>query len=167
MLPTAPARPPPSRRQTKSLPTVHVEAAKVTPVLEPPTATVVPSEYLPQPFTKINLLTHSSRYGYCGKSSAYCGKGCNSVFGKCDNQASSKPASSTLQTSTRSSASVAVASPSSSVKVTKDGRCGNANGATGGFSCGGSAYGDCCSKYSYCGSTKVGAVAKGLSCDVY
>jgi hypothetical protein len=117
------------------------------------------SQYVsrPQLVSTACLLIHSPRYGYCGKTSAYCGKGCNSAFGKCNNQSPSKVASSALQTSTRS---VAVTSPSSSAKVTQDGRCGNANGATGGFSCAGSSYGDCCSKYSYCGSTKVDLCAK-------
>ncbi|OUM59969.1 carbohydrate-binding module family 18 protein [Piromyces sp. E2] len=31
-----------------------------------------------------------SKYGYCGKSSEYCGKGCQSEFGRCDNNKSDK-----------------------------------------------------------------------------
>ncbi|KAH3999757.1 hypothetical protein HBH98_087730 [Parastagonospora nodorum] len=100
-----------------------------------------------------------SQHGYCGKSSAYCGVGCNQKFGTCSNAgaSSSTPSSSsttcsTLATSTRSSS--ATASPASSLKVSSNGRCGNAYKANpAGMTCQGSVYGDCCSQYSYCGST--------------
>ena len=80
-----------------------------------------------------------SKYNYCGKSEAYCGVGCNPLFGKC----STRP-SSTLATSVRCSSSAP--SPSSTQKVSTNARCGHLfNNKT----CLGSMWGDCCSKNSY------------------
>ncbi|KAF1850248.1 carbohydrate-binding module family 18 protein [Cucurbitaria berberidis CBS 394.84] len=97
-----------------------------------------------------------SQYGWCGRTSAYCGTGCNSGFGTCSNVASSSARVSTLRTSTRSSSTVSsstrsssAAAASSTLKVSTSARCGYAFGATGGFTCAGSKFGDCCSQYSY------------------
>ncbi|KAF2741662.1 carbohydrate-binding module family 18 protein, partial [Sporormia fimetaria CBS 119925] len=89
-----------------------------------------------------------STHGYCGSTQAYCGTGCKPAFGTCSNDLPS--IATTLQTSTPSAP---VAAPSSDVRVSTNARCGNLYGATGGFTCMGSAFGDCCSEYSYCGST--------------
>lgn len=61
-------------------------------------------------------------------------------------RSSSAQASSSTIRSTASSSS-AVASPSASVIVSTTARCGNIMGATGGLSCLGSIFGDCCSQY--------------------
>ncbi|OAL42923.1 hypothetical protein IQ07DRAFT_487915, partial [Pyrenochaeta sp. DS3sAY3a] len=37
-------------------------------------------------------------------------------------------------------------------KVSTNARCGNIQGATGGQTCIGSSFGNCCSQYGYCGS---------------
>jgi hypothetical protein len=84
------------------------------------------------------------RYNWCGSTSAYCGKGCNPLYGTCSSAAS------TLLTIARSSAAPSQASlaaaPAASVMVSRNARCGNTQGATGGFSCLGSKWGDCCSR---------------------
>ena len=108
-----------------------------------------------------------SRYGFCGSSSAYCGLGCQSRYGKCSSSPSStiknKPTTSCSQTSsktqsksttscsrsnttrtTKPSSSTPAAYPSSTLKVTTNARCG----AGFGFTCMGSQWGDCCSKNS-------------------
>lgn len=66
-----------------------------------------------------------SNQNYCGSSTAYCGTGCQSGYGSC------------------------TASPAPVAKVSKDGSCGGSLG----YTCSGSAYGDCCSQHGYCGST--------------
>ncbi|KAF2834020.1 hypothetical protein CC86DRAFT_278769, partial [Ophiobolus disseminans] len=72
-----------------------------------------------------------SKNGWCGKTSAYCGTGCMSKFG--------------------SSSST---SPSSSQQVSTNARCGYEYDAKpGGMTCLGSKWGNCCSQFSYCGST--------------
>ncbi|KAF7447126.1 Keratin-associated protein 5-4 [Pyrenophora tritici-repentis] len=90
-----------------------------------------------------------SSYGYCGSTSAYCGTGCNSKFGSC---ARVQTTSSTRPASTKASSSSSAARPASTGKVSTNARCGYMYGATEGFSCQGSKFGDCCSEYSYCGS---------------
>ncbi|OAL45803.1 hypothetical protein IQ07DRAFT_683728 [Pyrenochaeta sp. DS3sAY3a] len=99
-----------------------------------------------------------SQYGYCGKTTAYCGTGCQSGFGTCSNSvSSSSQRSSTLRSSSASStagrsstalsSSRSSASPaSSSASVSTNGRCGP---SFGGKTCQGSTYGDCCSQYNY------------------
>lgn len=78
-----------------------------------------------------------SQYGFCGSSKAYCAAGCKADFGKCNGAPSFPSATSTA------------AVPSATTKVSTDGRCGFAKGATGGMTCLGSSFGDCCSQYSY------------------
>jgi len=65
-----------------------------------------------------------SQYGYCGSSDEYCGKGCQSEFGKCGKK------------STNSTASK---------KVSTNGQCGGNNGV-----CPDNL---CCSQYGYCGTS--------------
>ncbi|KAJ8116161.1 hypothetical protein OPT61_g2355 [Boeremia exigua] len=61
----------------------------------------------------------------------------------------------TLSSSTTSSPAPATSSPlTPDVKVSTDGSCGG----TGGFTCSGSPWGNCCSEYGWCGST-------GIYCD--
>ena len=111
------------------------------------------------------LMLESSRYGYCGSSSAYCGSGCQSQFGKCTHSTPSTTTKCKSSTSSRSiakstrrptysfrptssarpSSSAPVASPSTVVKVSTNGRCGAASG----FTCMGSRWGNCCSQHSY------------------
>ncbi|KAF2028980.1 hypothetical protein EK21DRAFT_90197 [Setomelanomma holmii] len=67
-----------------------------------------------------------SQYGWCGSTSAYCGTGCQSGYGTCTPVVSS-----------------------TGVKVSDDGSCGG----TGGMTCQGSTFGNCCSFYGWCGST--------------
>lgn len=105
--------------------------------------------------------------GYCGKTSAYCGTGCNAQFGSCSiAPVSSTPKASTSPTraatpSVPSPSRVATPSlsspsraatpsaPSPSQKVSDNSRCGNDYDAKGGMTCAGSRYGDCCSQYGY------------------
>ncbi|KAF1936720.1 hypothetical protein EJ02DRAFT_515646 [Clathrospora elynae] len=87
-----------------------------------------------------------SQYSYCGKTDAYCGKGCNPNFGSCKGAAASISAPVIVSTSTRTPSPV----PSATQSVSKNARCGKeGNGQT----CLGSKWGSCCSQYSYCGST--------------
>jgi hypothetical protein len=87
-----------------------------------------------------------SQHGYCGKSSAYCGEKCNAKFGTCSNV---PVASSSKAFGTTSTQSASSSRPASSQKVSTEGRCGNAYGASGGMTCTGSKFGQCCSQYSY------------------
>ncbi|GKT47910.1 chitin deacetylase ARB_04768 [Colletotrichum spaethianum] len=66
-----------------------------------------------------------SPYNYCGNTTDHCGTGCQSNFGSCSGTGAN-------------------------VKVSLNGACGAANGGT---TCAGSAFGNCCSQYNYCGST--------------
>ena len=65
-----------------------------------------------------------SKNGYCGSSAAYCGTGCQAGFGTCS-------------------------APPTTGKVSPDATCGGAKG----YTCKGSAFGDCCSANGYCGDT--------------
>jgi peptidoglycan/xylan/chitin deacetylase (PgdA/CDA1 family) len=67
-----------------------------------------------------------SQYGWCGSSGDHCGTGCNASFGNCSGGGS------------------APAKP-----VSTDGTCGSQGGKT----CRGSAFGNCCSLYGWCGSS--------------
>jgi hypothetical protein len=87
-----------------------------------------------------------SQHGYCGKSSTYCGEKCNANFGTCSSlPAASSPKAFGTTTTLSSSSSKPVASQ----KVSTEGRCGNTFGASGGMTCAGSKFGQCCSQYSY------------------
>ncbi|ORX77037.1 glycoside hydrolase/deacetylase, partial [Anaeromyces robustus] len=72
-----------------------------------------------------------SQYGYCGKTSEYCGTGCQSGFGKCDDGKSTT--TTTPKTPTG--------------KISTNGRCGKDNGNT---VCPDDL---CCSQYGYCGES--------------
>ncbi|KAF2743575.1 carbohydrate-binding module family 18 protein [Sporormia fimetaria CBS 119925] len=68
-----------------------------------------------------------SQYGWCGRTKDHCNAStCQKAYGECTGT---------------------TATPS----ISKDGRCGK---DFGGAICKGSQFGDCCSQYSYCGSTK-------------
>ncbi|KAF2116331.1 hypothetical protein BDV96DRAFT_48310 [Lophiotrema nucula] len=75
-----------------------------------------------------------SPYGWCGSLAAHCGAGCQVSFGSCN-----------ASTSATGTAPL----PSSTLKVSLDGACGDATGQT----CLGSDFGNCCSPYGYCGKT--------------
>lgn len=74
-----------------------------------------------------------SSAGWCGSTSAYCGTGCQPGFGTCG----------TSGTTTTAPA------PTGTKKVSTDGTCAG----TGGFTCQGSTFGNCCSQYGWCGKT--------------
>jgi len=76
-----------------------------------------------------------SKHGWCGKTSDYCGTGCQSAFGTC---------SGTVVTTSTSAASPSSSSSSSSGDSFL---CGPSNGNK---SC---QQGYCCSQYGYCGNT--------------
>ncbi|KAK2038719.1 glycoside hydrolase/deacetylase [Colletotrichum somersetense] len=84
-----------------------------------------------------------SQYGYCGSTVDHCGTGCQAAYGNC-----------TTTTTASSAAVLATAAASSSaspaVLTSLDGNCGTKAGNT---SCAGSAFGNCCSQYGYCGNT--------------
>ncbi|KAL6592742.1 glycoside hydrolase/deacetylase [Neocallimastix californiae] len=91
-----------------------------------------------------------SQYGYCGKTDAHCGVGCQSEFGKCN-----KASSTNIKSSTKTSISKKTISTkktttttkkaSTTVKLSTNGLCGAKNGAC--------PNGECCSQYGYCGSS--------------
>ncbi|KDN70651.1 putative agglutinin isolectin 1 [Colletotrichum sublineola] len=67
---------------------------------------------------------------HSGTSDAYCGEGCQSMFGKC-------------------TAASRSGSGSGSDKITPDGTCGGADA----YTCKGGAFGKCCSQYGFCGDS--------------
>lgn len=86
-----------------------------------------------------------SKNGQCGTSSAHCGEGCQSYYGKCNSKNTSSSSSSINQNSLYSYSLSLSPSPSSSIST--DGKCGSKNNNK---SC---PSGYCCSKYGYCGKT--------------
>jgi len=72
-----------------------------------------------------------SQYGYCGTTSAYCGTGCQSGFGKCTTSTGGSSSSSSGKDYTKI--------------VSTDGSCGAGKGRC--------PDGQCCSQYGYCGTT--------------
>ncbi|KAH5182706.1 hypothetical protein HBH76_152460 [Parastagonospora nodorum] len=90
-----------------------------------------------------------SDHGWCGRSAAYRGKGCNPLYGNCTDGQPSSTRAIPSQSSVRS-----VPLPSSSqFVVSTNARCGSAYEAfPKGMTCRGSKFGNCCSQYSYCGS---------------
>lgn len=72
-----------------------------------------------------NCCSHAS---YCGSTAAYCGEGCQPGYGDCTSVQPPKPV----------------------VKVSVDGTCGGQKG----YSCLGSQFGNCCSQYGWCGTTR-------------
>ncbi|TKA56345.1 hypothetical protein B0A49_10811, partial [Cryomyces minteri] len=94
-----------------------------------------------------------SQYGYCGASSLYClnSLGCNSAFGSCADSATTL-----LKSFTKSSRP---ATPSTALTVSPDGSCGGDTENT----CQGSAFGNCCSQYGWCGTSSAHCDAGCLS----
>ncbi|KAH6683982.1 hypothetical protein B0J14DRAFT_466527, partial [Halenospora varia] len=86
-----------------------------------------------------------SKNGYCGSAAAYCSvnEGCQSSFGICGS------GTSTMVTTTSASGTLALPSLTPVLKISIDGSCGN------GVTCSGSVFGNCCSKYGYCGSSPI------------
>ncbi|KAG4087054.1 coth protein-domain-containing protein [Neocallimastix lanati (nom. inval.)] len=97
-----------------------------------------------------------SKYGYCGDSSAYCGKGCQSEFGRCDtsnNNTSTTTTTTTKKTSTTKKSSTSKKSSTTkktstttmkTTNVSTNNKCGSEYGIC--------PNGGCCSKYGYCGT---------------
>lgn len=71
-----------------------------------------------------------SEYFFCGRTNAYCGAGCNPLFGSCSGGGPPEPPP-----------------PTSTLRVSVDGSCGN------GVTCQGSEFGNCCSRNFFCGAT--------------
>ncbi|KAF1967693.1 hypothetical protein BU23DRAFT_442129, partial [Bimuria novae-zelandiae CBS 107.79] len=92
-----------------------------------------------------------SKLGYCGSTSAFCGTGCQKGFGDCNSSVSSTLIISIVSNSSVSSAQASSSSAVTNAKVSTDGSCGGANG----FTCLGSAFGNCCSEYRWCGSADI------------
>ncbi|KAF6834231.1 polysaccharide deacetylase family protein [Colletotrichum plurivorum] len=80
-----------------------------------------------------------SEYGFCGTSQAYCGVGCQPLFGVCGAAA---PAPSGGDATGTASAPAAIQTGG----VSPDSSCGGANG----YTCPGTT---CCSEYGFCGDT--------------
>ncbi|KAF1919428.1 hypothetical protein BDU57DRAFT_469463 [Ampelomyces quisqualis] len=92
-----------------------------------------------------------SNNGWCGSTEAYCGTGCQSKFGACRvNPASSRIVAPSPSAIVVSSSRAAPISSTPSQLVSTNARCGS---KFGGQTCQGSKWGNCCSQYSYCGST--------------
>ncbi|KAL0932037.1 chitin recognition protein [Colletotrichum truncatum] len=85
--------------------------------------------------------TCCSQYNYCGNTEGHCGAGCQSGFGTCNAGAG---------TSSAASAAAPASSNTANKKPSTDGTCGASNN---GFNCLGTAFGDCCSPYGFCGTT--------------
>lgn len=81
-----------------------------------------------------------SSAGWCGSVDAYCGTGCQTGFGNCGSN-----------DATPATTSQAAPEPTKEAggQVSTDGTCAG----TSGFTCSGSAFGNCCSQYNWCGST--------------
>jgi hypothetical protein len=101
----------------------------------------------------IRILIPFSEHGWCGKSTGYCGKGCNPLFGKCSSTKTSPKPSALGKTSTKLSISPSSSPspiPSPIHVISINARCGRAHGASpAGLTCRGSSFGNCCSQYSY------------------
>ncbi|PTU25686.1 hypothetical protein P175DRAFT_0514359 [Aspergillus ochraceoroseus IBT 24754] len=104
-----------------------------------------------------------SSKGFCGGTSAYCGEGCQTAFGKCCQSSfgscdSTKPSSSVSWSAT----------PSNPENVSKDGNCGS-NSMTN-ATCLKSKYGACCSSHGFCGGNAsycgTGCQSKYGSCSI-
>ncbi|KAI0844154.1 carbohydrate-binding module family 18 [Daldinia vernicosa] len=89
---------------------------------------------------------------WCGGSIDYCGSNCRPEFGTCSSADSQIPTSRPLPNgpgtpddplTTTSSAPA----PTGTLQVSIEGNCGD------GFTCEGSAFGNCCSEHGWCGST--------------
>jgi len=85
-----------------------------------------------------------SQYGYCGTTTAHCGTGCQSGFGRCTAAAAS---TSNTKSSTNNNTNKKTTNNTSSLPVSNNGQCG----ASVGKRCPQS---QCCSKYNYCGTSK-------------
>lgn len=118
-----------------------VAATRDTPARVQPSVTVAPRTDIGRLVQKKDIVEDDKLTYFSGSTKAYCGTGCKAAFGTCSNALPS--VATTLQTSTRSAA---VPAPSASLKVSTNARCGNLNGATGGFTCEGSTFGNCCSQ---------------------
>ncbi|KAI3337300.1 carbohydrate-binding module family 18 [Xylariaceae sp. AK1471] len=90
-----------------------------------------------------------SQNGYCGASIDYCGANCNAQFGSCSASDDPLPSDSPLPTGPGKGPDATTlpdvttttgAAPTSTLKVSVDGDCGN------GVTCDGSVYGNCCSQ---------------------
>lgn len=87
-----------------------------------------------------------SSSGWCGSTDAYCGTGCNPLFGKCGPQPSIIPS---VSASTTSAAPL----PTVSLTTSTDGACGTVAGKTcKGFTLEG-VQAECCSQYNSCGAS--------------
>lgn len=78
------------------------------------------------------------------------------MFGTCNSvtPAITSKLSSHIISSTQTAPSTVASSAAAKVKVTTNARCGNLYGASpAGMTCSGGKFGDCCSQYSYCGSS--------------
>ncbi|KAH7130693.1 hypothetical protein B0J11DRAFT_259352 [Dendryphion nanum] len=71
-----------------------------------------------------------SQYGWCGSTTGHCGTGCNGAFGTCSGGGGTTP-------------------PPATKPVSTDGNCAGTKQQT----CQGSAFGNCCSQYGWCGTT--------------
>ncbi|KAF2866975.1 hypothetical protein BDV95DRAFT_611261 [Massariosphaeria phaeospora] len=81
-----------------------------------------------------------SAWGFCGSSLTHCNAGCQTPFGTCQSVSSSNP-----------TATGSTAVPHSTLKTSVNGACGGTTSQT----CQGSAFGDCCSAWGFCGITTV------------
>jgi len=87
-----------------------------------------------------------SEYGYCGVTTAYCGNGCQSEFGRC-NGVSEKVTTTTTTTKYITTTTTTTKKSTPTGKISTDGRCGKGIGTI----CPDNL---CCSQYGYCDSGK-------------
>lgn len=85
--------------------------------------------------------------GWCGNGTDFCGTGCQSGFGDCG-ASDAAPAGYSAPATNNNNAAAPSSAPSTSLKVSPNGLCGQDVG----YTCQGSNFGDSCSKWNYCGS---------------
>ncbi|CAM1503177.1 Fc.00g079530.m01.CDS01 [Cosmosporella sp. VM-42] len=102
-----------------------------------------------------------SQKGWCGSTEDHCGRGCQPLFGSCNDTPTpgtsststtkaSTSTSSTKPASTLSTSTNKYPQPTSSAPISKDGRCGPSFGGT---TCIKEPGATCCSSHGWCGNT--------------
>lgn len=95
-----------------------------------------------------------SEFFWCGSSTDYCGTGCQSAFGDCEG--STPPDETTPPVETSPPEETADPEPTDpGMPVSTDGTCGGDQG----FTCLGSASGNCCSRWGFCGDSDLNCLS--------
>ncbi|CAG8653463.1 997_t:CDS:2 [Ambispora gerdemannii] len=87
-----------------------------------------------------------SKWGYCGVGDAWCGAGCQAGYGTCSSTTSTTSTSKTTTSTSKTTTSTSSTSTPTSTSTSTNGRCGNGYGTK-------CPSGQCCSQWSWCGTT--------------